>query len=126
MVGTDRKDLEGLVDTLKSQQFMTGIKQMQGLGALSNAEGEKIASAVASLNLDQSLPAFNNAVGVIEANMRKAQARLVATPTLPTAGGGFVLKSPTYGNVTEGDINRLLKEHPGSTREQVLQFLQAK
>lgn len=123
--GTDRKDLEGLVDTLKSQQFLSGIKQMTGLGQLSNAEGEKIGSAVASLNLDQSPKAFNNALSVIETNLNKAQAKLVARGQAPTDGTTtpVIMQHPQFGAVRDADLNRLMKKYPGQTREQILQFL---
>jgi hypothetical protein len=123
--GTDRKDIDALVTTLKSQQFMTGIKQMQGMGALSNSEGDKIASAVASLDLDQTPGAFKNALGVIQRNLKQAEAKLLGGNKLPSSGGAFLMKHPVYGNVTEGQINRLMQQNPGSTREQVMQFLQS-
>lgn len=121
--GSDRKDLQGLVDTLQAQQFLTGVQNLVGMGALSDAEGKKIGSAVASLDLDQSAGAFKNALGVIQTNLRKAQNNALASPTVPTTGGGFVMKVPQFGNVTEGDINRIMKNNPGSTREQALQYL---
>ena len=121
--GTDRKDLEGLVDTLQAQQFLTGVQNLVGMGALSDAEGKKIGSAVASLNLDQSPKAFKNALGVIKATLEKAQRGALASGSAPTQGGGFVVKHPQFGNVTEGDVNRMMASNPGSTREQVLQYL---
>lgn len=122
--GSSRKDIEALVDTVKSQQFLTGIKQMAGLGALSNAEGDKIGSAVASLSLDQSPKAFKNALGVIQSTLEKAQAKAVAGGKLAETGGAFLMKVPGVGNVTEGDVNRILRANPGSTRDQVLKYLQ--
>lgn len=124
--GTDRKDLEGLVDTLKSQQFLAGVKQLTGMGSLSNAEGEKIGSAVASLNMDQSPTAFRNAIGVIEKHMTKAQQKTTARGQLPTAGGAYVATVPGIGVVDEGHINQVLKANPGATREQVIQFMQSR
>lgn len=124
ITGSDRNDIEALVETVKSQQFLTGIKSMQGMGALSNAEGDKIGSAVASLNLNQSAPAFKNALGVIRTTLEKAQAKAVASGKLPESGGAFLLKVPGVGNVTDGDVNRIMQKNPGSTREQVLQYLQ--
>lgn len=127
--GTDRKSLQGLVDTLTSQQFLTSIKEMQGMGALSDAEGRRIASAVATLDLDQDAKSFKNAIGVVRATLEKARNKVVGSGQLPSTnaagpGGGFVVRTPTYGNVTEGDINRLLQKYPGATRDQVMQFLQ--
>ena len=123
--GSSRKDIEALVDTVKSQQFLTGIKQMSGMGALSNAEGDKIGSAVASLSLDQSPKAFKNALGVIQSTLEKAQAKAIASGKLPETGGAFVMKIPRVGNVTESDINKLLAKNPGSTRQQAIQYLES-
>lgn len=123
--GTDRKDLEGLVDTLKSQQFLAGIKQMVGMGTLSNAEGEKIGAAVASLSMDQSPKAFMNALGVIKANMNKAQAKTIARGQAPTSGTTtpVIMTHPQFGQVRDADVNRLMLKYPGQTREQIVQFL---
>lgn len=123
--GTDRKDLEGLVETLKSQQFLSGVKQLANMGSLSNAEGEKIGAAVASLNLDQSPQAFKNALGVIEKYMMQAQLKTVARGQLPTQGGAYVTTVPGIGVVDEGHINAVLKATPGATREQVIKYLQS-
>lgn len=123
--GSDRKDVQGLVDTLTSQQFLTSIKEMQGMGALSDAEGKRIASAVASLDLDQSVGAFKNALGVVRSTLEKARNKSVGSGNLPTTGGGFVMKHPQFGNVTEGDVNRLMASQPGATREQVLEYLKS-
>lgn len=123
--GSSRKDIEALVDTVKSQQFLTGIKQMQGMGALSNAEGDKIGSAVASLSLDQSPKAFKTALGVIQSTLERAHAKAVASGKLPETGGAFVMKIPRIGNVTESDINSLLTKNPGSTREQAIKYLES-
>lgn len=52
--GTEAADTETLVDTLKSQGFLSGIQQMKGMGALSNAEGQKVMDAIGSLSPNQS------------------------------------------------------------------------
>lgn len=50
----DTADLEELVNTLGSQAFMAQIPNLKGMGALSNAEGEKLQSALQNLSLRQS------------------------------------------------------------------------
>ncbi len=35
------------------------------------------------------------------------------------------MKHPKFGNVGEGDINRLMASQPGATREQVLEYLKS-
>lgn len=121
--GTDNKDFRARVDTLKAQQFLTQAKEMKGMGALSDAEGARIERAVASLDTDQSKGAFKNALGVIMTTLEKGQNKIIASGKLPKTGGAFVVKSPTFGNVNEGDINRLLVQYPGATREQVMMYL---
>ena len=51
--GFAEKDFHARLENLKSQVFLPTVKALQGMGALSNAEGEKIAAAVA--NLDPSI-----------------------------------------------------------------------
>jgi hypothetical protein len=130
--GTDSKDVRALVDTLKNEQFMTQLQQLKetsangsaGMGALSNAEGARLENAVASLDTDQSVEQFKTSLATIEQLMMKAQSKLVSRGRLPTSGEAFVMKHPVYGNVTEGQINALMRQFPGSTRAQVLTFLQ--
>lgn len=123
--GSDAKDFRAKVDTLKSQQFLAQAKQMSGMGALSDAEGARIERAVASLDPDQSPKAFANALGVIETTLAKGQAKLLASGKLPTKGGAFLMHHPQYGDVSDGDVQRLMTQNPGTTREQVLQFLRS-
>jgi len=47
-------DFEALVDTLGSQSFLAQIPNIKGMGALSNAEGEKLQSALQNFSLKQS------------------------------------------------------------------------
>lgn len=53
-VSSDTADLEELVNTLGSQAFMAQIPNLKGMGALSNAEGEKLQSSLQNLSLRQS------------------------------------------------------------------------
>lgn len=47
-------DFEEMVNTLSSQAFMAQIPGLKGMGALSNAEGEKLQSSLQNLSLRQS------------------------------------------------------------------------
>lgn len=123
--GTDDKDFRAQIETLQAQNFQSQIKSMVGMGALSDAEGKKLSAAIANLDPDQSAKQLKNNLGVVRNYIDKAVAKQVGSGKLPTSGGGFVLKHPVYGNVTEGTINQLLTKFPGSTREQVLQYLQS-
>lgn len=60
--------------TLQSQLFLQEIQRMKGLGALSNAEGEKLQNAVASLDLNMEQGAYLNQLKKIEAHYNRLQA----------------------------------------------------
>lgn len=62
--GTEAREFTGLVETLKSQAFLSGIEKMKGMGALSEAEGRKISSAIANLDLGQSAGAFKRNLNI--------------------------------------------------------------
>lgn len=53
IAGTPAADTAALIDTLDAKNFLIAIQQMKGMGALSNAEGEKLSRAVQSLSRDQ-------------------------------------------------------------------------
>ena len=121
--GTAAADFRAQVAVLKSQQFLAAAAQMKGMGALSDAEGARLEKAVASLDTAQSAEQFKNQLGVVRATLQKAQAKLAASGKLPTSGGAFVMQHPQFGAVTDGQVNALMKQYPGATREQVLEFL---
>lgn len=124
--GTDAKDFRAQLDTLKSQEFLSKIKEMQGMGALSNAEGDKIGAAIANLDPDQSQKQLINNLGIIRATMQRAQSKLVGSGNLSQASPSFFANVPGVGKVTDGDINRMLAANPGATREQAIQYLQSR
>lgn len=64
--GGKAADYEVMLDTLKSKQFLNEIQKMKGMGALSNAEGEKIAAAAEALSLSQSEDAHRKALKQIK------------------------------------------------------------
>lgn len=74
--GTEAADTETLVDTLKSQGFLSGIQQMKGMGALSNAEGQKVMDAIGSLSPNQSEKSARAAIKTIIKNTEMAQKRM--------------------------------------------------
>ncbi|KHT21020.1 phage DNA ejection protein [Pectobacterium brasiliense] len=74
--GTDAADTSALIDTLRSQGFMSGIQQMKGLGALSNAEGQKIMDAIGNLSSSQSENSAKNSINTIISTTKLAQKRL--------------------------------------------------
>jgi len=74
--GTDAADTEALVTTLSSQGFLTSIQQMKGMGALSDAEGKKISSAISSLDSKQSDKSARAAINTIISVTQTAKDRM--------------------------------------------------
>ncbi|HDL7805359.1 TPA: phage DNA ejection protein [Yersinia enterocolitica] len=74
--GTDAADTSALVDTLKSQGFISGIQQMRGMGSLSNAEGQKLMDAIGNLSSSQSENSAKAAIKTIIDTTQMAQKRM--------------------------------------------------
>jgi len=58
--GTDAADTAALLETLESKNFLNAIQQMRGLGALSDAEGKKVSSAIQNLSRNQTEKQLRN------------------------------------------------------------------
>ena len=50
--GTEARGFVAKLDTFKSQMFLPAVKALQGLGALSNAEGMKLTDAIGAMNVE--------------------------------------------------------------------------
>lgn len=74
--GTAAADTSALIDTLKSQGFMSGIQQMKGMGALSNTEGQKVVDAIGSLSANQSEKSAKEAIKTIIDTTEQAKKRM--------------------------------------------------
>jgi hypothetical protein len=90
----DTADFEELVNTIGSQAFLAQIPAMKGLGALSNAEGEKLQAALQSFSLRQSPDRLLTNVREAQRIMLKARANLSkrygvpeTIPDTPAAAG---------------------------------------
>lgn len=75
-LSSDTADLEELVTTLSSQAFMAQIPNLKGMGALSNAEGEKLQSSLQNLSLRQSPKRLIENVQEAQRLMLKARSTL--------------------------------------------------
>lgn len=75
-LSSDTADLEELVTTLSSQAFMAQIPALKGMGALSNAEGEKLQASLQNLSLRQSPERLTENVKEAARLMTKARANL--------------------------------------------------
>ena len=92
--GTDAKDFKARLENLKSQVFLPTVKSLQGMGALSNAEGEKIASAVANLDPSLGQEALSKQLTILAQEMSKsAKKAQKQTQNYATRGGTIQLQA---------------------------------
>ena len=96
----DVADFEALIETLGSQAFMAQIPNIKGMGALSNAEGEKLQAALQNFSLKQSperlLENVREAQRLIlkgRANLSKRYGVPESIPDTPAASSGAAGKS---------------------------------
>jgi len=80
-------DFEALIETLGAQSFLSQIPNIKGMGQLSNAEGEKLQSALQSLSLRQSPERLMENIREAQRLMLKArgniETRYGAAPSVP-------------------------------------------
>lgn len=104
---TQSRDFNNILDTLKSEQFLSTVKGMKGLGALSDAEGRKIESAIAKLDKNSSVEQFNknletiqtSLTRMVEENRKFAETGKVGDVRNPKAVGGAVESAPAAPKV---------------------------
>ena len=122
--GSDAANANALIEQLQSQTFLSSVKAMVGLGALSDAEGKKIASAAASLDTRQSEEQFRRQLNSIKDIFSKNRDRIASTMSKkPDSHVGVILNHPTYGAITTDRLDAAAKK-AGITREQLLESLQ--
>jgi hypothetical protein len=88
--GTAAADFAAELETLKAQTFLPMIAQMKGMGALSNAEGEKLNAAVGALNPNMSEKAFADSLKRIKSDLQAGRKRMTAAGAPPQPPGGAV------------------------------------
>lgn len=96
--GSDSADFQAILDTLKSQQFLSSVSAMKGSGALSDAEGAKLTNAISNLDLRQSEGAFRKnlqtAMDIVTAAKARSAKQYAAPPMIfdprKTSYGAFM------------------------------------
>lgn len=73
--GTEAANFETDLETMKSQVFLPMVQSMKGLGALSNAEGQKLTAAIGNLDARQSEASFQKNMAQILSDLRKYSTR---------------------------------------------------
>lgn len=80
----DTADFEELVQTLSSQAFMAQIPGLKGMGALSNAEGEKLTASLQNFSLRQSPTQLVSNVNTAMEIIKKARENLIKKSGAPS------------------------------------------
>jgi hypothetical protein len=84
MAGTDAADAKVLYKQIDAKGFMEAIKEMKGMGALSNAEGEKASAAFLGLDPSMSEDAAKQAIKEAKAIIKQGIERSKSGNLLPT------------------------------------------
>lgn len=102
---TDVAAFEEQLETLTSQAFLSQIPTLKGLGALSNAEGEKLQKALANLS-------FRQGYESLLPNLREAQRLLLKSREVLATKYGVELGAPDTPNAAQDpdsdDVNALV------------------
>lgn len=83
MRGSNAYGFEKQLEKLDAQSFMAMIPNLAGMGALSNAEGQKVSAALSALNTGLSEEEFRKEMKVISETLMQARDRLKTGNTLP-------------------------------------------
>lgn len=104
----DTADLEELVNTLGSQAFLAQIPNIKGMGALSNAEGEKLTAALQNFSLRQSPERLLANVKEAQRLILKGRQNLARQYGVPESIPDTPAVEPT-----QADVDALLKKYGG-------------
>jgi uncharacterized coiled-coil protein SlyX len=104
----DTADFEALVETLGSQAFLAQIPNIKGMGALSNAEGDKLQAALQNFSLKQSPERLLENVKEAQRLILKGRATLAKRAGLPES----IPDTPAV-QTSPGDIDALVKKYGG-------------
>lgn len=91
IAGAEAAGVASLIDTLGSQQFLNAVQSMKGMGALSDAEGKKLSSAISSLDPNMSESDFKKSLATIKRFFSRAKYKAQNTieKSKPATGGEF-------------------------------------
>jgi uncharacterized coiled-coil protein SlyX len=107
----DTADFEALVETLGSQSFLAQIPNIKGMGALSNAEGEKLQAALQNFSLKQSPERLLENVREAQRLIMKGRKNLTLKSGLPET----IPDTPAV-STSGGDIDALVKKYTQGAR----------
>lgn len=102
----DVADFEALVETLGSQSFIAQIPNIKGMGALSNAEGEKLQAALQNFSLKQSPERLLENVKEAQRLILKGRANLTKRYGVPE-----VIPDTPAAAPSANEVDALLKKY---------------
>lgn len=105
--GSDAANFEAQIETLQSQQFLSAVSQMKGMGALSENEGKKLASSIGALNLnmsDKAMKAELDRIFDVTTKARNKMAGRIPKPEAETEQAAQVAEGQTATNPQTGQI----------------------
>jgi hypothetical protein len=73
------------IEQLQSQNFLTAVDQMKGMGALSENEGKKLAGSVAALDPSMSDEAIKSELEYIQSTLKDAAEKIRSNNLTPNA-----------------------------------------
>jgi hypothetical protein len=103
-VSQDTADFEELVNTLGSQAFLAQIPNIKGMGALSNAEGEKLTAALQNFSLRQSPERLVENVREAQRLLMKARKNIAERSGLPQTQPDRPASAPPSGGAPAGGV----------------------
>ena len=122
--GIDAADADALIETLQSQGFLAEVDKMKGLGALTEAEGRKLTTAIGSLSTRQSEKQFNRVLNDIDTQFNAAKKRLEEKYGQKAPDSAPVVVSKRFGPVSQRQIDELAASK-GVSPEVARQFFES-
>lgn len=106
-LSSDTADFEALVENLDAQSFIAQIPNMKGTGALSDAEGKKLAAALQNFSLKQSPERLVQNVKEAQRIMLNARKRLADKYGVPDTIPDTPQAKPQSGKTTDDILREL-------------------
>lgn len=93
--GGSSADFEAELGAFKSQAFLSKVSEMKGLGALTEAEGNKLVAAVGALDTKMGEKAFRASLGRIKRDFQAARQRAAGIEAGMEGGGSAKPATPS-------------------------------
>lgn len=121
--GSETRTIKGKIEQLSNVLAFGNIDKLPG--AMSDKDVLFLKNINANLDRYQDEGMGIKEIERIKGALERVQKKYAASGKLETTGGAFVMKHPELGNITEGTVNRLLRDHPEATRDDIMQWLKS-